>query len=59
MLWILGFRKTDLGVPGPQTLYYLFFRVSLVVVTLVLLLSQSKSSWIAVLVSLTRIMQEI
>ena len=53
MLCILSLRKTDLGVPGPQTLYYLFFRISLVVVAFVLLLSQSRSSWIAVLVSLT------
>ena len=53
MLWILGFRKTDLGVPGPQKLYYLFSKTSLVVVALVVLLSQSRSSWIAVLVSLT------
>ena len=53
MLSILGSRRTDLGVPGPQTLYYLFFRISLVVVAFVILLSRSRSSWIAVLVSLT------
>ena len=53
MLSIVSLRNADLGVSGPQRLYYLFFRISLVVVAFVLLLSQSRSSWIAVLVSLT------
>ena len=49
---IISLRNSGFGVRGPRKFYALCFGVSALVVALVLLLSQSRSAWIGVFVSL-------